>query len=115
VFAATALLTTGVAESDLARREFLDRVQTESERVLEQALVERDAATAGRALYLSALYDQVYRPDEALDSWSRLLPVLADNFDHRPVHSYLGTPIDLDRSAIGRSFQREPRDERVLR
>ncbi|MFI7672148.1 CHAT domain-containing protein [Actinophytocola sp. NPDC049390] len=95
LFAATALLTTGVAESDPGRREFLDRVRTESEQVLEQALAERDVATAARALYVAALYDQVYRPGEALNSWYRMVSVMAEKFDRAATDGYLYSAANL--------------------
>ncbi|MBB5858148.1 CHAT domain-containing protein [Amycolatopsis umgeniensis] len=89
MFAATALLTPGIAESDPALREFLDRVRADLEHVLDQALAERDVSTASRALHVAALYDQVYRPDEALDSWQRLASVMAEMCDHTTTEGHL--------------------------
>ncbi|HEY0695235.1 MAG TPA: CHAT domain-containing protein [Kribbella sp.] len=74
--AAIALLTAGVA-----RREFLDRVRASTDAVLRQAIVERDVRLADKALYVAALYDQTYRPDKALGSWTRLVSVMLDRFD----------------------------------
>lgn len=87
LFAATALLTAGVPDGP--RHEFLDRVRSEVDAVLERARAEQDARTAHRALYVAALYDEVYRPDAALDSWVRLLSVMAEEFDVAAVNGYL--------------------------
>lgn len=95
LIAAAGLLTRGIPETDTAHRAFVDRVRTELEPVLDQALVERDVRTATRTLYVSALYDQTYRPEEALDSWLRMLAVLADEFDVAAVDGYLYAAANL--------------------
>ncbi|MGH8917324.1 MAG: CHAT domain-containing protein, partial [Actinomycetes bacterium] len=107
LIAATALLTTGVAESDTARREFLDRVRTDVETVLVRALAERDVSMANRVLYVSALYDQAYRPDRALSSWLRMLSVTSNGFRVTTLDGHLYTAANLivvGRLALARSL-----------
>ncbi|WP_168200521.1 CHAT domain-containing protein [Allokutzneria sp. NRRL B-24872] len=78
--AATALLTNGIPDTDRTRREFVDRARVDLEPVLDRALAERNRPMASRALFVAALYDQIYRPTEALRSWHRVLSVLGDAF-----------------------------------
>jgi hypothetical protein len=91
LIAAAGLLTSGTAETDSTRREFLDRVRSEAEPALEQALAERDIRIVSRALYVSALYDQTYRPDKALQSWSRLQSVMFTTYGFTMIDGYLYT------------------------
>jgi hypothetical protein len=95
LIAAAGLLTSEAAETDTTRREFLDRVRSEAEPALEQALAERDVRMASRALYVSALYDQTYRPDKALHSWSRVQSVMLTTFGSTMIDGYLYTAANL--------------------
>lgn len=88
---AAGLLTSGVAETDTTRREFLDRVRGEAEPALEQAMAERDIRIVSRALYVSALYDQTYQPDKALHSWSRVQSAMLATFGSTMIDGYLYT------------------------
>lgn len=80
LIAANALLIRGATESGTAPREFLDRVRAQAEPVLMQALAERDNRLANRVLYVSALYDQTYRPTRARASWVRAVSVMSEKF-----------------------------------
>lgn len=95
LIAVTALLTRGVPEPGTARHEYLDRVEAGLARLIEDSLAERDIRTASRALYVAALYDQTFRPDEALYSWGEMLSVLSEEFGAVAVDAYLYAAANL--------------------
>ncbi|CNG81085.1 Uncharacterised protein [Mycobacterium tuberculosis] len=95
LIAAGGLLIGGAAEADRVRREFLDRVRSEAEPALERALADRDLHMVIRTLYVSALYDQTFRPSKALDSWSRVQSVMLTTFGFTIVDGCLYTAANL--------------------